>query len=98
MKRWVTSGDRKSVVTCSQLSRLQFSSSVYKILIGSLVNTSVYISLTLGSRVPAWEQLLKTNTPLLWLSHFKVSLHVLGACRDQQFLEELVQPGFFCRV
>lgn len=33
-KRWVTSGDRKSVVTRSELSRLQFSSSVYKILIG----------------------------------------------------------------
>lgn len=35
-KRWVTSGDRKNVVTCSELSRLQFSSSVYKILIGEV--------------------------------------------------------------
>lgn len=33
-KRWVTSGDRKSAVTCSELSRLQFSPSVYKTLIG----------------------------------------------------------------
>ena len=68
-----------------------------------LVNTSVYISLTLELRVSAWEQVLKTNSPLLLLLHFKtqhvkVSLHVLGACRDQQFLEEFVLPGFFCKM
>lgn len=69
-KRWVTSGDRKSVVTCSELSRLQFSSSVYKTLIIRLVNTSVYISLTLELRDSSWEQVFKTNTPLLWRFHF----------------------------
>lgn len=74
-----------------------------KLSLGRLVNTSVYISLSLELRVSAWEQVLKTNSPL-WLllrfktRHVKVSSHVLGACKDQQFLEESVLPGFFCRM
>lgn len=68
-----------------------------------LVNTSVYISRTLELKVSAWEEVLKTNNALLLLLHFKtrsvkVSLRVLGACRDQQFLEEFVLPGFFCKM
>lgn len=74
-----------------------------KFLLERLVNISVYISLTLELRVSAWEQVLKTNSPLLLLlcfktQHVKVSLHVLGACGDQQFLEEFVLLGFFCKM
>lgn len=91
-----------ALVTLKATAQLVSALPFIKFSLERLVNTSVYISRALELRVSAREQVLKTNSPLLLLLCFKtqrvkVSLRVLGACGDQQFLEEFVLH-FFCKM
>lgn len=92
-----------ALVTLKAAVQLASALPFIKLSLGRLVNTFVYTGLSLELRVSAWEQVLKTNSPLWLLLGFqtqrvKVSSRVLGACRDQQFLEESLLPGFFRRM